>query len=90
MSAIAGIIRFDGAPVAAGAIEQVTGALATRGPDGSNHWVQGSVALGHCLLRTTPEARNVVQQSLKEVAVARANYDGPLHVAEDLMCIQLD
>ena len=34
MSGIAGIIRFDGAPVAPGLVEKMTAAMAYRGPDG--------------------------------------------------------
>jgi asparagine synthase (glutamine-hydrolysing) len=34
----------------------MTSAMAHRGPDGINHWVKGSVALGQCMLRTTPES----------------------------------
>ena len=29
---------------------------AHRGPDGVDYWVRGSVALGQCMLRTTPES----------------------------------
>ena len=56
MSGIAGIIHFDGKPVELGLIEKMTGAMAHRGPDGIHHWVKGSVALGQCMLRTTPES----------------------------------
>ncbi len=56
MSGIAGIIHFDGKPVEPGLIEKMTSAMAYRGPDGINHWVKGSVALGQCMLRTTPES----------------------------------
>lgn len=56
MSGIAGIIRFDGAPVEPGLVEKMTAAMAHRGPDGIHHWVKGSVALGQCMLRTTPES----------------------------------
>ncbi len=56
MSGIAGIIHFDGKPIEPGLIEKMTGAMAHRGPDGINHWVKGSVALGQCMLRTTPES----------------------------------
>ena len=56
MSGIAGIIHFDGAPVEPGLVEKMTNAMAYRGPDGINHWVKGSVALGQCMLRTTPES----------------------------------
>jgi len=56
VSGIAGIVHFDGAPVASGLIEKMTLAMAQRGPDGIDHRVQGSVALGQCMLRTTPES----------------------------------
>lgn len=56
MSGIAGIIHFDGKPVEPGLIDKMTSAMAHRGPDGINHWVKGSVALGQCMLRTTPES----------------------------------
>jgi asparagine synthase (glutamine-hydrolysing) len=56
MSGIAGIVHFDGAPIAPGLVETMTGAMAHRGPDGIDHWVNGSVALGQCMLRTTPES----------------------------------
>jgi len=56
MSGIAGIIHFDGKPVEPGQIEKMTAAMAHRGPDGTHHWVRGSVALGQCMLRTTPES----------------------------------
>lgn len=56
MSGIAGIIHFDGKPVEPGLVEKMTSAMAYRGPDGINHWVKGSVALGQCMLRTTPES----------------------------------
>ena len=32
--------------------------LAHRGPDGRSVWLEGSVGLGHCMLRTTPESLN--------------------------------
>lgn len=56
MSGIAGIIHFDGKPIEPGLIEKMTGAMAHRRPDGINHWVKESVALGQCMLRTTPES----------------------------------
>ncbi len=61
MSGIAGIIHFDGKPVEPGLIEKMTSGMAHRGPDGINHWVNGSVALGQCMLRTTPESLEETQ-----------------------------
>jgi len=56
MSGIAGIIYFDGAPVEVGLVEKMTAAMPYRGPDGIHHWVKGSVAMGQCMLHTTPES----------------------------------
>ena len=64
MSGIAGIICFDGAPIEPSQITKITGAMAYRGPDGIHHWVSGPVALGHCMLRTTPESLEETRQSV--------------------------
>ena len=56
MSGIAGIIHFDGQPVAPGEVEAMTAGMHYRGPDGMNHWRKGAVALGQCMLHTTPES----------------------------------
>jgi asparagine synthase (glutamine-hydrolysing) len=56
VSGIAGIIRFDGAPADLALVETMTSAMPWRGPDGIRHWTRGTVALGQCLLRTTPES----------------------------------
>ncbi|MEM9264902.1 MAG: asparagine synthase-related protein [Cyanobacteria bacterium P01_F01_bin.13] len=56
MSAICGIVHLDGQPVAAQALEQMMAALEAYGPDGSHLWQEGSAALGHQMLHTTPES----------------------------------
>ncbi len=61
MSGIAGIVRFDGAPVEAGQIQRMTAAMTSRGRDGIDHWANGPAAFGHCMLRTTPESREETQ-----------------------------
>lgn len=55
MSAVFGILRFDGGEVAARDLERMAGALAYRGPDGRKFVIQGAVGLGHCLMRVTAE-----------------------------------
>ena len=67
MSGIAGIIHFHGAPVAPGLVEKMTAAMAYRGPDGIHHWVKDSVALGQCMLHTTPESLEETQPLTNEV-----------------------
>ena len=66
MSGIAGIIHFDGRPVEPGQVESMTTAMHYRGPDGINHWRKGNVALGQCLLRTTPESLEETQPLTNE------------------------
>ena len=47
MCGIAGFANLDGAPAARDLIEQMTRAVAHRGPDGEGHYVWNTVALGH-------------------------------------------
>lgn len=61
MSGIAAIIDLEGGPVEPGLVERMTAAMAYRGPDGMCHWAKGSVALGHCMLRTTAESLEEAQ-----------------------------
>lgn len=76
MSGIAGIIHFDGAPVEPGQVEKMTSAMAYRGPDGIGHWVKGAVALGQCMLRTTPESLEETQPLANEDASLVLVLDG--------------
>jgi asparagine synthase (glutamine-hydrolysing) len=76
MSGIAGIIHFDGAPIEPGLIEKMTSAMAHRGPDGIHHWTRGSVALGHCMLQTTPESLEETQPLANEDASLVLVMDG--------------
>jgi asparagine synthase (glutamine-hydrolysing) len=84
MSAVAGIIQFDGGPAAPDAIERMTGAMIARGPHGISHWTNGSVAVGHCALRTTPESQTEVQPLLSEDGFLTLVMDGCVDNREDL------
>ena len=55
MSGICGILRLDGAPTPSESLEAMASQLQTRGPDGTHLFHDGSCALGHTLLATTPE-----------------------------------
>ena len=84
MSGIAGIIHFDGAFVEPGLIQKMTSAMAHRGPDGINHWVKGGVALGQCMLRTTPESLEERQPLTNEDESLVLVMDGRVDNWEDL------
>lgn len=47
MCGIAGIINLDDEPVSPVVLQQMTDAIAHRGPDGEGHWIEGGVGIGH-------------------------------------------
>jgi asparagine synthase (glutamine-hydrolysing) len=57
MSGIAGLMRFDGRPVARHELERAANALRQYGPDRSETMASGSIGLVHVLMRMTPEDR---------------------------------
>lgn len=75
MSAIFGIVRFDGEPVSSGELDRMGNILAHRGPDGRRAVVEGAAGLGHCLLRVNredwSEAQPIQDGSLTLVADLR-------------------
>ena len=75
VSAIFGLILFDGRPVAADALDEVDAALAGWGPDGRGLWTDGPAALGHRLLAVTPasahERMPIVDGDLAMTSAAR-------------------
>jgi len=58
MSGIAGVVRTDGAPIERELIARLTQSIAFRGPDEQRTWMEGPVAFGHTLLRTTDESEH--------------------------------
>lgn len=95
MSGIAGIIRFDGGPVDPARVYAMTTAMAVRGPDGIAHWPGGignggSAALGHCMLRTTPESLEETQPLTNEDESLVLVMDGRVDNWEDLRQRLLD
>jgi len=55
MSAIAGLWRLDGRPDAGQACTRMLAAQQAYGPDASDYWDDGSLALGRALFRLLPE-----------------------------------
>jgi asparagine synthase (glutamine-hydrolysing) len=84
MSGVAGIIRFCGAPVGPGLLEAMTAAMAHRGPDGIGHWIKDSVALGQCMLCTTPESLEEKQPLRNEDESLVLVLDGRVDNQEEL------
>jgi asparagine synthase (glutamine-hydrolysing) len=56
MSGIAGLLNLDGRPAQTIDIQVMARIIGHRGPDGIHAWASGPAGLGHCLLRTTPDA----------------------------------
>lgn len=84
MSAIAGIVHFDGAPLDAGLVGKMTEAMASRGPDGISHVIRGPVGFGQCMLRTTPESLEEVQPAVNEDAGLVLVMDGRVDNRDEL------
>jgi asparagine synthase (glutamine-hydrolysing) len=84
VSAVAGIVHFDGAPVEAGLVERMTGAMRGRGPDGLRHWRKESAAFGACMLRTTPESLEERQPLPNEDESVVLAMDGRVDNREEL------
>lgn len=55
MSAIAGIVRFDGAAIDSRAIDRMLAAMAPRGPEGGNAVTLDCIGIGHALMRVNLE-----------------------------------
>lgn len=88
MTAIAGFLELSQRTAEHAAIEHMVTTLAHRGPDGRSIWHEGPVALGHCMLRTTPESLNerlpIKQHNL--VITADARIDNRLELG-DALCL---
>lgn len=84
MSGVAGIFHVDGAEVQPGLLAGMTAALQHRGPDGITHAHAGSVALGHCRLCTTAEAREERQPLANAAATLLLVLDGRIDNRDEL------
>ena len=57
MSGFVGMLALNGAPIDRVLLRQMTDRMAFRGPDRQDIWAEGSIGLGHALLRTTFESQ---------------------------------
>ncbi|MBF6568636.1 MAG: asparagine synthetase B, partial [Candidatus Binataceae bacterium] len=84
MSGIAAIFDRDFAPIDRAEIDRMLAAIAHRGPDGSNSWARGPVALGHAAFRTTPESLHEVQPLFDEPSGICLTLDGRIDNRDEL------
>lgn len=84
MSGIAGVVRFDGKPLALADVARLTDAIAYRGQDGIAYHLAGTAALGHCRLVATAEAQDERQPLPNEDGSAVLVFDGYLTHRGDL------
>lgn len=91
MSGIAGIIHFDSAPIEPDLIKKMTASMSHRGPDGIQHWQKGPIALGQCMLQTTPESLDEVQPWMNEdeslILVMDGRVDNWIELRKDLLSL---
>lgn len=84
MSGIAGIFHLDGEPPDPEVIESMARSISRRGPNGTETWISGSVALARSSLLTAPrlslERSPLISADgdIALVADARLDYDGEL------------
>src|SRR5215469_8971550 len=76
MSGIAAIFNLDGRPVERPLVAYMLDTIAHRGPDGSEVWCDGPVALGHRMFHTTPESLKEKQPLCDESGVCHLVLDG--------------
>lgn len=85
MSGIAGVCNFDGQPVDPSLLHRMTAAIAHRGPDHMQHWVNGTVGFGHLMLHTTPESLHERQPLSDEFGNLCLTMDGRVDNREELI-----
>lgn len=84
MSGIAVVFNLDGRPAERELAGAMLDAIPYRGPDGLNVWSSGAVALGHAMLRTTPESVGETQPLVDERARLALVMDGRVDNREEL------
>jgi asparagine synthase (glutamine-hydrolysing) len=87
MSGIAAVYHLDGRPADRGLVGAMLDAVAYRGPDGLNSWIDGPVALGHAMLRTTPEAMGERQPLVDQQTGLALTMDGRVDNRDELAAL---
>jgi asparagine synthase (glutamine-hydrolysing) len=87
LSGIVGIYHRNGAPMERALVQSLVDFLAYRGPDSRECWTEGSIGLGHAMLRTTRESLGERQPASLEGRfwiAADARLDGRAELAAEL------
>jgi asparagine synthase (glutamine-hydrolysing) len=84
VSAIFGLLSFDGHPVSDG-LRAMDEALAYRGPDGGRCWQDETTGLGHRAFWTTPEAVHEGQPLVDASGLVVLTMDGRIDNRRDLI-----
>ena len=84
MSGIAVFYNLDGRPVDRMLFERLLSAIGHRGPDGIGCCIEGPIALGHAMLRTTPESLQEFQPLRDENAGLCLTLDGRVDNRDEL------
>lgn len=84
MSAIAGIVRFSGAPLQAADLEAAAGRMAELGVDGAVRWIENGVALLVCQRHITHEDRFERQPWTSGESRSAFIYDGRLDNRDEI------
>jgi asparagine synthase (glutamine-hydrolysing) len=85
MSAIFGICSGDDPEVRRTEIDRLRSYLAYRGPDVSGIWAEAGIAIGNCLLQTTPESLYEAMPAGEAVGALRITADARLDNREELI-----
>ncbi len=85
MSALCGFLNLDAAPADSQLVAAQVARLQHRGPDGSGTFTEGPCALGHLLLRITPEADGETSPFHSPDDQLVIAFDGRLDHREDLL-----
>ena len=87
MSAICGVLRFDGAPVVSSVLARQVNSLKEWGPDRAHTWCGGPIGLGHAQLRVTAEDECDEQPLIDRAADMAAVGDLRLDNREELAAL---
>lgn len=84
MCGIAGIVRLNGAPVDAVALQRMTDAIRHRGPDGEGHFIADGVGLGHRRLSIIDLSAAASQPMANEDGRVQLTYNGEIYNFQSL------